>query len=65
MISVSISVLKNSLGKYVRLAAHGETVLITNPGRVVAELMPPRSHNPVVPYEHTQELDRDRENAGC
>jgi antitoxin (DNA-binding transcriptional repressor) of toxin-antitoxin stability system len=42
MRSVSLEVLKNELGEYVRLAAAGETVLVTDGDRVVAELVPPR-----------------------
>lgn len=42
MRSVGIRVLKNKLSEYVRLAAAGETVLITDRDRVVAELSPPR-----------------------
>ena len=42
MRSVGIKVLKNKLSEYVRLAASGETVLVTDRGRVVAELNPPR-----------------------
>lgn len=34
--------LKNRLSEYVRLAATGETVLVTDRDRVVAELGPPR-----------------------
>jgi antitoxin (DNA-binding transcriptional repressor) of toxin-antitoxin stability system len=37
--AVGLKVLKNRLSEYVRLAASGETVLITD--RVVAELIPP------------------------
>jgi antitoxin (DNA-binding transcriptional repressor) of toxin-antitoxin stability system len=33
--------LKNKLSEYVRLAAAGETILITDRDRVVAELIPP------------------------
>ena len=43
MRSVGINVLKNRLSEYVRLAASGETVLVTDRDRVVAELGPPRS----------------------
>ncbi|GIW52783.1 MAG: hypothetical protein KatS3mg081_2138 [Gemmatimonadales bacterium] len=43
MRSVGIKVLKNKLSEYVRLAAAGETVLITDRDRVVAELVPPRA----------------------
>jgi prevent-host-death family protein len=42
MKSVGLKVLKNKLSEYVRLAAAGETVVITDRGRVVAELVPPR-----------------------
>ncbi|MDH5644238.1 MAG: type II toxin-antitoxin system prevent-host-death family antitoxin [Gemmatimonadota bacterium] len=42
MRSVGLKVLKNKLSEYVRIAAGGETVLITNHDRVVAELTPPR-----------------------
>jgi antitoxin (DNA-binding transcriptional repressor) of toxin-antitoxin stability system len=40
--SVGLKVLKNKLSEYVRLAAAGETVLVTDRDRVVAELGPPR-----------------------
>jgi prevent-host-death family protein len=43
MRSVGIKVLKNKLSEYVRLAANGETVLVTDRARVVAELVPPRA----------------------
>ena len=42
MRSVGIKVLKNKLSEYVRLAASGETVLVTDRDRVVAELGPAR-----------------------
>ena len=42
MRSVGLKVLKNKLSEYVRLAAAGETVLVTDRDRVVAELGPPR-----------------------
>ena len=42
MRSVGLKVLKNKLSEYVRLAASGETVLVTERDRVVAELTPPR-----------------------
>jgi len=41
MRSVGIKTLKNRLSEYVRLAAAGETVLVTDRDRVVAELVPP------------------------
>jgi antitoxin (DNA-binding transcriptional repressor) of toxin-antitoxin stability system len=34
--------LKNKLSEYVRLAARGETVLVTDRSRVVAEIVPPQ-----------------------
>jgi prevent-host-death family protein len=43
MRSVGLRALKNSLSEYIRLAASGETVLVTDRNRVVAELVPPRS----------------------
>lgn len=43
MRSVGIKVLKNKLSEYVRLAEKGETVLVTDRGRVVAELHPPQA----------------------
>lgn len=42
MRSVGIKMLKNKLSEYVQLAASGETVLVTDRDRVVAELVPPR-----------------------
>lgn len=42
MRAVGIKILKNRLSEYVRLAAGGETVLVTDRDRVVAELGPPR-----------------------
>lgn len=41
MRSVGLKVLKNRLSEYVRLAASGETILVTDRDRVVAELVPP------------------------
>jgi len=41
MRAVGLKILKNRLSEYVRLAAGGETVLITDRDRVVAELIPP------------------------
>lgn len=42
MRSVGLKVLKNKLSEYVHLAASGETVLVTDRDRVVAELVPPQ-----------------------
>jgi antitoxin (DNA-binding transcriptional repressor) of toxin-antitoxin stability system len=41
MRAVGLKVLKNRLSEYVRLAASGETILVTDRERVVAELGPP------------------------
>lgn len=41
MKAVGIKMLKNRLSEYVRMAAHGEVVLVTDRDRVVAELRPP------------------------
>jgi antitoxin (DNA-binding transcriptional repressor) of toxin-antitoxin stability system len=41
MRAVGLKVLKNRLSEYVRMAAAGETVLVTDHDRVVAELGPP------------------------
>ena len=43
MRSIGLKVLKNKLSEYVRLAAGGETVLVTDRDRVVAELVPPQA----------------------
>jgi len=42
MRAVGLKILKNKLSEYVRMAAGGETVLVTDRDRVVAELGPPR-----------------------
>jgi antitoxin (DNA-binding transcriptional repressor) of toxin-antitoxin stability system len=41
MRAVGLKVLKNRLSEYVRIAAGGEVVLVTDRDRVVAELVPP------------------------
>ena len=41
MRSVGLKTLKNKLSEYVRLASGGETVLVTDRDRVVAEMGPP------------------------
>ena len=43
MRSVGLKVLKNRLSEYVRIAAKGEVVLVTDRDKVVAELVPPSS----------------------
>ena len=42
MRAIGLKVLKNKLSEYVRLAQGGETILVTDRDRVVAELVPPR-----------------------
>ncbi len=42
MRAVGLKILKNKLSEYVRLASGGETVLVTDRDRVVAELVPPQ-----------------------
>lgn len=42
MRTVGIKVLKDRLSEYVRVAEAGETVAVTDRGRVVAEIGPPR-----------------------
>lgn len=42
MRKVGIKALKNELSKYIRAAAAGETVLVTDRGQVVAEIAPPQ-----------------------
>ena len=44
MRAVGLKVLKNKLSEYVRLAASGETVLVIDRDRVVAELAPPQKN---------------------
>jgi antitoxin (DNA-binding transcriptional repressor) of toxin-antitoxin stability system len=49
MRSVGLKTLKNKLSEYVRLAAGGETVLVTDRDRVVAEIGPPNpARNPLL-----------------
>lgn len=43
MRAVGLKVLKNKLSEYIRMAASGEIVLVTDRDRVVAEISPPRS----------------------
>jgi antitoxin (DNA-binding transcriptional repressor) of toxin-antitoxin stability system len=51
MRSVGLNTLRNKLGKYVRLAASGETVLVTDHGRVVAEIGPPSPARSPIPSD--------------
>jgi prevent-host-death family protein len=51
MHSVGIKALKDRLSEYVRAAAAGETVLVTDRGQVVAELVSPRVRADASPAE--------------
>jgi antitoxin (DNA-binding transcriptional repressor) of toxin-antitoxin stability system len=48
MRTVGLKVLKNRLSEYIRLVAGGETVLVTDRDRVVAELRPPQGRGPLI-----------------
>jgi prevent-host-death family protein len=49
MKAVGLKVLKNKLSEYVRLAERGETVLVTDRDRVVAQIVPPeKTRSPVL-----------------
>ena len=41
MRTVGLKVLKNKLSEYVRLVAAGETIVVTDRNRAVAEIVPP------------------------
>lgn len=59
MRAVGLKILKNRLSEYVRLAAGGETILVTDRDRVVAELVPPREgRSPLVGDAMLAELVR-------
>ncbi len=45
MRSVGLKVLKNRLSEYIRVAAGGETVLVTDRDKIVAEIVPPHADN--------------------
>ena len=51
MQKVGLKTLKNKLSEYVRLAASGETVVITDRGRPVAEIVPPQGRPELTPFE--------------
>jgi len=53
MRAVGLKVLKNKLSEYVRLAAGGEVVLITDRDRVVAEITPPQPGRSIVATDAT------------
>jgi prevent-host-death family protein len=51
MHKVGLKTLKNKLSEYVRLAAAGETVVITDRGRAVAELVSAQTRTGLTPFE--------------
>jgi len=51
MRAVGLKILKNHLSEYVRLAASGEVILVTDRERVVAELVPPAAGRAVTPAD--------------
>ena len=60
MRSVGLKTLKNRLSEYVRLAAGGETVLVTDRDRVVAEIVPPRpGRSPILADAYLAEAVRE------
>jgi antitoxin (DNA-binding transcriptional repressor) of toxin-antitoxin stability system len=48
MRTVGLKVLKNKLSEYIRVVANGETVLVTDRDRVVAEIRPPHGRGPLI-----------------
>jgi antitoxin (DNA-binding transcriptional repressor) of toxin-antitoxin stability system len=58
MRKVGIKVLKNKLSEYVRLAAEGETIAITDRNEVIAQLSPPtaKDRNAMTPEEHWADM---------
>ena len=51
MRTVGLKILKNKLSEYVRLAASGETVAITDRGRIVAEIVPHKPKTGLTPFQ--------------
>jgi prevent-host-death family protein len=49
--TVGLKVLKNKLSEYVRAAASGETVLVTDRGRTVAEIVPHKTETGLTPFQ--------------
>lgn len=47
MRTVGLKLLKDRLSEYIRLVNSGETVLVTDRDRVVAELRPPQGRGPL------------------
>jgi len=51
MRTVGLKILKNKLSEYVRCAANGETVVITDRGRAVARIVPHRPETGLTPFQ--------------
>jgi prevent-host-death family protein len=51
MRKVGLKILKNKLSEYVRLAAAGETVVVTDRGRAVAEIGPHKPETGLTPFQ--------------
>jgi len=59
MRAVGLKILKNKLSEYIRLAASGETVLVTDRDAVVAEIGPPcLERSPMLADAHLAEAVR-------
>ena len=60
MQTVGIKVLKDRLSEYLRMVAAGETVLVTDRGRIVAEINPPcpKANEALSPEQRWAELIR-------
>jgi antitoxin (DNA-binding transcriptional repressor) of toxin-antitoxin stability system len=67
MRSIDLKILKNKLSEYVRLAAGGETVLITDCDRVVAEIVtaPQPGRSPLLADARLAEAVREGWLAPC
>jgi prevent-host-death family protein len=51
MRTVGLKVLKNKLSEFVRAAASGETIVVTDRGRAVADIVPHRIQSGLTPFE--------------
>ena len=51
MYTIGLKVLKNKLSEYIRLAAAGETVIVTDRGRAVAQIGPAQPKPRLSPFE--------------
>jgi antitoxin (DNA-binding transcriptional repressor) of toxin-antitoxin stability system len=59
MRTVGLKVLKNRLSEYIRLVVSGETILVTDRDRVVAELRPPTVLHPLLADVRLAEMVRE------